>query len=121
MVTINGVVSVIGTIICISILFTPVLIAAILGTRARLREAKRIQQNLANGVYNKWDKAKSNRLKIMIVSQMILLLSFFVWIATGLLDTSNILSSFRLVILVLIFIVMFILGFTINRTVVKGE
>lgn len=66
-------------------------------------------------------KAKTNRLRMMILSQMILLLSFFVWIGLGLLDISRMFSPFRLVILALIFTVMFILGFAINRMVIKGE
>mgnify|MGYP001558389260 FL=1 len=109
MVTINGVASVIGTIICAGTLFTAVVLVAILGTRVKL------------GVYLKWGKAKSNKLRILILSQVVLLLSLFVWIGTGILDTSKIFSLFRLVILALIFILMFILGFTINRKIVKTE
>ena len=125
MVTINGDVNIIASIFCTGLflvaLMSPVIIAAILGTRARLKEAKQIQQNLVSGVYSQWDKAKSNRLRMMILSQLVLLLSFFIWAITGFMKTSEIFSPLRLVVLAFIFILMFILGFAINRMLVKGK
>jgi hypothetical protein len=120
MVTINGMINIIGTVICIGVLMTPVIIAAILGTRARLREAKQIKQNITLGVYAKWDKTKNNRLRIMILSQTLLLFGLIIWIVTGFLEPSEIFSVFRLFIFAFIFITMFILGFAINKFIVKG-
>jgi hypothetical protein len=91
------------------------------GTQARLKEAKQIQQNLSNGVYEPWDKTKTNRFRMMILSQMILLLSIFLWFGSGLLDSSKMFSPFRLVILALIFVIMFILGFAINRMTINDK
>ena len=125
MVTINGDVNIVASILCtglfLVVLMAPVIIAAILGTRARLKEAKQIRQNLTDGLYSSWDKDKTNRLRMMILSQMILLISFFVWAVTGFLNTTQIFSSLRLIVLAFIFVLMFILGFAINQMIVKGK
>ncbi|MBI5954702.1 MAG: hypothetical protein HY865_23845 [Chloroflexi bacterium] len=119
--TTSDIINAVSVIVCAGVLMTPIIIMAILATRARLKEARQIRQNMASGVYAKWDKTQVNRLRTMTLVQMFLLLSFFIWIVTGFLETSKIFSTLRLVVLASIFITMFILGFTINRTIVKGK
>lgn len=118
MVTINELVNELGPIICAGILVTIVIVVAILGIKARLKGARQIRRYLAEGVHEKWDKAKTNRLRMIALSQMTLLFGLFVWVITAFTNTSEMFSPFRLIVLAFIYTLLFILGFAFNRILV---
>jgi hypothetical protein len=122
MVTLNSVGSIFGTIICVTILMTPVIIIAILGTRSKIKFAEQIQQNRANGAYRDWDKPPiSTRLRTMMSLQLFLLLGLVIWLVTGLIEPVSIFSQPRLIILTIIFILIFTIGIVLQRMVAKGK
>jgi len=122
MVTINGTTSIFGTIICVGILITPVVIAAILGTRSRLKFAKQIRQNQADGLYSDWNKPPiSKHLRILLLLELTCILGMLTWFITGFGNPSTMFTPARIAVIILLIITVIIGGAILQRMVARGK
>ena len=126
MVTINGETNLFLSILCMSLCFVrfliPTVIAFAHSIRSRIRFAKQIQQNQANGFYDAWSKPPlSNRLRILGLLGLVSILGVMGWFVTGFINPSTMFSSESLIIFGLLSVVGMVVGTILQRMVTKGK